>query len=114
MAELAFSTIGNVILKLGSIAYQEFSLASGFKSDLKKLEHTMSIIREVLLDARKKQASNSLLRLWLGQLNDVLHDAEDVLDEIEYQDLRRQVVPTYGSTSTKELIMSIKTLIVEA
>jgi hypothetical protein len=101
MAEIAYGIIGNVIEKLGSVAYQEFSLAWGFKSDLKKLERTMSTIKEVLLDAEKKQASDRLLRLWLGQLNDVLHDAEDVLDEIEYQALRKQVVATYGSTSTK-------------
>jgi signal recognition particle GTPase len=61
----------------------------------------MSIIREVLLDAEKKQATDSLLRLWLEQLNDDLHDAEDVFDEIEYQASRKQVVATYGSTSTK-------------
>jgi ABC-type glutathione transport system ATPase component len=44
-----------------------------------------------------------LLRLWLGQLNDVLHDAEDVFDEIEYKALRNQVVATHGSTSRKVL-----------
>ncbi|XP_059462828.1 putative disease resistance protein RGA3 [Corylus avellana] len=101
MAELAFGIIGNVIEKLGFVAYQEFCLAWGFKSDLEKLQHTMSIIKVVLLDAEKKQASDPLLRLWIGQLNDVLYDAEDVLEEIEYQALRKQVVATYGSTSTK-------------
>ncbi|KAE8098762.1 hypothetical protein FH972_016801 [Carpinus fangiana] len=101
MAELAFGIIGNVIEKVGYVAYQEFGLALGFKSNLKKLARTMSIIREVLLDAEKKQASDRLLRIWIGQLNDVLHDAEDVLDEIQYQALRKQAVATYGSTSTK-------------
>jgi len=101
MAELAFGIIGNVVEKLGSIAYQDYCLASGVKSDLRKLERTMSTIRAVLLDAEKKQASDPLLNLWLGQLNDVLHDAEDVFDEIEYEALRKQAVATYGSTSTK-------------
>ncbi|XP_062166252.1 disease resistance protein RGA2-like [Alnus glutinosa] len=101
MAEIAYGIIGKVIEKLGSVAYQEFGLVCGVKSNLKRLEFTMSIIREVLLDAEKKQASDPLLRLWLGQLNDVLHDAEDVFDEIEYQAIRKQVVATYGSTSTK-------------
>jgi Leucine-rich repeat (LRR) protein len=101
MAEIAYGIIGKVIEKLGSVAYQEFGLVCGVKSDLKRLELTMSMIREVLLDAEKKQASDERLRIWLGQLNDVLHDAEDVLDEIEYQALRKQVVASYGSTSTK-------------
>jgi hypothetical protein len=101
MAEIAYGIIGKVIEKLGSVAYQEFGLVRGVKSDLKRLELTMSMIREVLLDAEKKQASDERLRIWLGQLNDVLHDAEDVLDEIEYQALRKQVVASYGNTFTK-------------
>jgi hypothetical protein len=101
MAEIAYGIIGKVIEKLGSVAYQEFSLVCGVKSDLKRLELTMSMIREVLLDAEKKQASDERLRIWLGQLNDVLHDAEDVVDEIEYQALRKQVVASYGSTFMK-------------
>ncbi|XP_062166254.1 putative disease resistance protein RGA1 [Alnus glutinosa] len=101
MAEIAHGIIGKVIEKLGSIAYQEFGLVCGVKSDLKRLKPTMSMIKEVLLDAEKKQASDERLRTWLGQLNDVLHDAEDVLDEIEYQALRKQVVASYGSTFMK-------------
>jgi Leucine-rich repeat (LRR) protein len=101
MAELAYGIIGKVLEKLGSVIYQELSLANGVKSDLKKLERAMSIIREVLLDAEKKQATDRLLRHWLGELNDVLHDTEDVFDEIEYKALRKQVVATYGSTSRK-------------
>jgi hypothetical protein len=89
MAELAFGIIGNIFQKLGSVVYQELSLAWGIKSDLRRLERTMSIIKEVLLDAEKKQATDPLLRLWLEQLNDVLHDTEDVFDEIEYKALRK-------------------------
>jgi hypothetical protein len=49
MAELAFAIIEKVLEKLGPVAYQELSLAWGVKSDLKRLERTMSIIKEVLL-----------------------------------------------------------------
>jgi hypothetical protein len=101
MAKLAYGIIGKLIKKLGSVACQEFSSAWGVESDVGKLKRTMSTIKDVLLDVEKKQASHKLLRIWLGQLNDVLHDAEDVLDDIEYQALRKQVVATYGSTSTK-------------
>ncbi|KAE8098765.1 hypothetical protein FH972_016804 [Carpinus fangiana] len=121
MAELAFILVGNMLEKLGSLVYQEFSLTWGFKSDLKKLERTMSIIREVLLDAEKKQTSDRLLRLWIGQLNDVLHDAEDLLEEIEYQASRKQVVAAYGSSTCTKTFAVIfmpgvehRTLTVEA
>jgi hypothetical protein len=99
MAEVAYA----IIKKLGSVAYEELHLEWGVKSDLRKLQDTMSTIRAVLLDAEKKQASNALLRIWTEELNNVLHDAEDVIDEIEYEALREQVVATYGSLLTKVL-----------
>jgi hypothetical protein len=67
MAEIAYGVIGKVIEKLGSVAYQELGLVWGIKSDLKRLERTVSIIREVLLDAEKKQTSDPRLRLWLAR-----------------------------------------------
>ena len=44
---------------------------------------------------------NRGLTVWLEQLKDVFHDAMDVLDEFECEDLRRQVVKTHGSTGRK-------------
>ncbi|KAM4091806.1 hypothetical protein ACJW30_09G163700 [Castanea mollissima] len=101
MTELAFSVAEKVIEKLGSLAYQEISLTRNIASDLQKLKLTMSIIQAVLLDAEEKQMQNRGLTVWLEQLKDVFHDAMDVLDEFECEDLRRQVVKKYGSTSRK-------------
>nr|XP_023923498.1 putative disease resistance protein RGA1 [Quercus suber] len=61
----------------------------------------MSTVQAVLLDAEEKQATNHLLSVWLERLKDVFHDAMDVLDEFESEDLRRQVVQKYGSTGRK-------------
>ena len=61
----------------------------------------MSTIQAVLLDAEEKQAENHQLRVWLERLKAVFHDAVDVVDEFECEDLRRQVVKTYGSTGRK-------------
>ena len=44
---------------------------------------------------------NRGLTIWLDHLKDVFHDAMDLLDEFECEDLRRQVVKTQGSTSRK-------------
>ena len=44
---------------------------------------------------------NRGLSVWLEQLKDVFHDAMDVLDEFECEDLRRQAMKTHGSTSRK-------------
>nr|XP_023890111.1 putative disease resistance protein RGA3 isoform X1 [Quercus suber]XP_023890112.1 putative disease resistance protein RGA3 isoform X2 [Quercus suber] len=100
MTELAFSVAEKVIEKLGSLAYQEISLTRNIASDLQKLKRTMSTIQDVLLDAEEKQVNTRGLTAWLEQLKDVFHDAMDVLDEFECEDLRRQVVEKYGSTGS--------------
>ncbi len=101
MIELAFSVAETVIEKLGSLAKQEISLAWNFASDLKKLQLIMSNVKAVLLNAEEKQAEMEGLSVWLGQLKDVFYDAMDVLDELECEDLRKQVTKKHGSTGRK-------------
>ncbi|KAB2630431.1 disease resistance protein RGA3 [Pyrus ussuriensis x Pyrus communis] len=101
MAELAFDLAIRLTEKLGSIAYDEICLAWGVKSDLRKLEGTMSTIKGVLLDAEEKQANNKELRSWLRQVKNVFLDAEDVLDEFDCEALRKQVVEKFHGTGRK-------------
>jgi hypothetical protein len=102
MAEAFASEIAKSLLgKLGSFAVQEFRLAWGLEDDLARLEERLKAINAVLSDAEKQQSKNDRIRLWLHMLKQVLYDAEDVLDEIECETLRREVVKTTGSTSRK-------------
>ncbi|CAL9025767.1 unnamed protein product, partial [Prunus brigantina] len=101
MADLAFPLATKLIEKLGSIASEQICLAWGVKADLKKLQSTMSTIKEVLLDAEQKQAHNQRIRSWLRQLKDIFLDAEDLLDEFECEGLRREVVETFHGTTGK-------------
>ena len=73
----------------------------GVESDLERLEKTLSTVKAVLLDAEEQQVHNQELTIWLGKLKEVFYDAQDVLDEFECEALRRQVVETHGSTTTK-------------
>ncbi|CAL2272392.1 unnamed protein product [Prunus armeniaca] len=102
MADLAFPLATKLIEKLGSFASEQICLAWGVKADLKKLQRTMSTIKDVLLDAEQKQAHNQQqIRSWLRQLKDVFLDAEDLLDEFECEALRREVVETFHGTTGK-------------
>nr|XP_023902096.1 putative disease resistance protein RGA1 [Quercus suber] len=101
MAEIAYSIAGKVLEQLGSRTFQEISSAWGVRSDLKKLEHTVLAIKAVLCDVEEKQASDQRLRTWLGELKDVLNDAENVLDEFQYRVLQKEVMKRYWSTSKK-------------
>ena len=86
---------------LGSLIYQELSSAWGVQSDLKKLECIVLAIKAVLLDAEEKQESDHRLNHWLGQLKDVLNDAENVLDEFQNQILQKEVLKRCRSTHKK-------------
>jgi hypothetical protein len=99
MAELASGIAEKILEKLGSLAYGEFSLVLNIKSELTELEGTVTTIKAVLLDAEEKQPYNRALSIWLRQLKDIFYDAEDVLDEVECEVLRKQVLRTYGRTS---------------
>ncbi|XP_059456678.1 putative disease resistance protein RGA4 [Corylus avellana] len=96
MAELASGVASKILEKLGSLAYGEFILVLDIKSQLIELEGTMTTIKAVLLDAEEKQATNRALSIWLRQLKDIFYAAEDVLDEIECEVLRKRVLRTYG------------------
>ncbi|XP_034710057.1 putative disease resistance protein RGA3 [Vitis riparia] len=103
MAEsFLFSIADNVVGKIGSVTLQEIGLAWGVKTELQKLEATLTAIKSVLLDAEEKQWKDRQLRDWLGKLKHVCYDVEDVLDEFRYQALQRQVV-SHGSLKTKVL-----------
>ncbi|KAJ0047923.1 hypothetical protein Pint_17024 [Pistacia integerrima] len=102
MAESILFDIATEVLKqIGSLVGREVSLLWNLESDLESLAGTLSTIQAVLLDAEKKQAHNHQLRDWLGKLKDVLLDAEDVLEEFEFQAPGREVVRQKRSTSRK-------------
>ena len=101
MAEIGYGIAVKVLKLLGLVTFQEISSAWGVKSDLTKLERTVKAIKAVLLDAEEKQASDHRLSVWLGELKDVLKDAENVLDEFQYIVLQKEVMKRNGSTSKK-------------
>ncbi|KAK4542322.1 hypothetical protein RGQ29_033197 [Quercus rubra] len=81
MAEGAlFDLAGNVLQLLGSIIVEEVKLAS------------ISTIRAVLLDAEKQSSHNHQIKDWLSKLKDVLHDADDLLDDFSTKVMRRKVM----------------------
>ncbi|KAF2296363.1 hypothetical protein GH714_037574 [Hevea brasiliensis] len=66
-------------------------LAWNLKDDLKGLRDSLTMIRAVLLDAEEQQTKREPVRLWLKKLREVAYEAEDVLDELAYENLRRKV-----------------------
>ncbi|KAL2326259.1 hypothetical protein Fmac_025317 [Flemingia macrophylla] len=52
---------------------------------LRKLKLQLSSIHAVIDDAEQKQFNNSSVKPWLEELRDTVLDAEDLLDEIDYE-----------------------------
>ncbi|KAF3947849.1 hypothetical protein CMV_026076 [Castanea mollissima] len=60
-------------------------------ADLKKWRTTLLKIRAVLDDAEEKQMTSRLVKIWLVELEDLAHDADDILDEFATEVLRRKL-----------------------
>ncbi|CBI15511.3 unnamed protein product, partial [Vitis vinifera] len=75
-------------------------------------ENIVGLLRQSSDTENEKQATNRQISDWLGKLKLVLYDAEDVLDEFDYEALRQQVVASGSSITSKvrSFISSSKSL----
>ncbi|KAK4486752.1 hypothetical protein RD792_006671 [Penstemon davidsonii] len=92
MAEIVIdATVQFAVDKLIEIATQEWRLVSGFKSELNNLKESLAMIKAFLQDAARRQVEEETIRLWLKKLEDVAYEAENLFDELEYENIRRKV-----------------------
>ncbi|KAI6673866.1 hypothetical protein NL676_001772 [Syzygium grande] len=102
MAEsLLFSIAEGVLGKIASPALQKAVDIYKFENQIGELRETLTAIKAVLSDAEAQQGKNERLQVWLDQLQRVFYDAEDVLDELECEALRKQVINRYGGVKGK-------------
>jgi tetrahydromethanopterin S-methyltransferase subunit G len=94
MAESLLSFVAEQIIQtLGSQAVKQIGLLWGVKDELQSLTDTVSTIKDVLLDAEDKQAAGDrAVQRWLGRLEDVIYDADDLLEEVSTEALRRDIM----------------------
>ncbi|XP_026436156.1 putative disease resistance protein RGA3 [Papaver somniferum] len=88
MAEILMSGATGILKKLVGVVSEDIALAWDVKDDLKKLQSTSEMILAVIADAEKRQEKEQLVRLWLIRLKDIAYDADDVIDEFSYEDMR--------------------------
>ncbi|KAK4591976.1 hypothetical protein RGQ29_016446 [Quercus rubra] len=93
MAEGAlFNVAKGITEKAGNLLAQEILLLWNLKDEFEKLNNTVLTISAVLQDAEEKQQHNNQVRVWLKRLNDALYEADDLLDVISTEALRREVM----------------------
>ncbi|MBA0764532.1 hypothetical protein Gotri_013879 [Gossypium trilobum] len=92
MAEAFVSAVvGEVASKAASVAVEMISLGWGFKDEMQRLGNSLEMIGAFLRDAEGNQKQMNSVKLWLKRLRDVAYEADEVLDEIAYEFLRRKV-----------------------
>ncbi|GAU28059.1 hypothetical protein TSUD_265170 [Trifolium subterraneum] len=86
---LLFNAIEKLIGMLGSAVVESWNM----RDDLEKLKDNLSEIKAVVLDAEVQQSTNNnQVQLWLEKLKDALDDADDLLDDFNTEELRRQLM----------------------
>ncbi|CDP20468.1 unnamed protein product [Coffea canephora] len=102
MADAAISATVKVILEtVISIAADCVGMVLGVKAELERLSKTTTTIQGFLDDADGKMHSPGV-RDWLKQLEDEVFKTDNVLDELRYDNLRREV--KYRNQLTKKKV----------
>ncbi|KAH7834396.1 hypothetical protein Vadar_015547 [Vaccinium darrowii] len=92
MAEALLIPVANGILNgLLPIVTNQISQAWGFKQDLEKLRERLEIIQAFIEDADNRKITSQAMTAWLERLKAAICDAENVLDELAYEALRRRI-----------------------
>ncbi|XP_034220149.1 putative disease resistance protein RGA4 isoform X1 [Prunus dulcis] len=91
MAEVVTFGVQETLRKVTSLAAQDLSLVWGFEGEVTKLRDSLSMARAVLRDAEQSKGRTEAVGMWVEKLEDIAHEADDVLDEYRYELLRRKV-----------------------
>ncbi|XP_052299514.1 putative disease resistance RPP13-like protein 1 isoform X2 [Citrus sinensis] len=81
-----------LIKKLASQGLELFTRHKKLKADFIKWKGMLEMIQAVLADAEDRQTREKPVKMWLDNLQNLAYDAEDVLDELETEALRRELL----------------------
>ncbi|KAF7106903.1 hypothetical protein CFC21_107605 [Triticum aestivum] len=91
MAEsLLLPLVRGVAGKAADALIQTVTRMSGLDDDRETLERHLLAVKCKLADAEERSQSNAYLRSWMEKLKAVAYEADDVLDDFQYEALRRE------------------------
>ncbi|XP_052298462.1 putative disease resistance RPP13-like protein 1 [Citrus sinensis] len=83
------ASVDLLVNKLASEGIRLFARQEPIQADLKKWKNMLVVIKAVLADAEEKKTDQSV-KLWLGELQNLAFDVEDLLDEFQTEAFRRK------------------------
>ncbi|KAL0464447.1 UNVERIFIED_CONTAM: putative disease resistance protein RGA1 [Sesamum latifolium] len=93
MATTALIGIASTITQtLSTLALPYIQTAIDLQNELQKLMNTLSVIRAVLMDLEELKDLSHADQDWLEKLHDVLHDADDLVDDFATKTLKNRLV----------------------
>ncbi|KAK6933865.1 Rx, N-terminal [Dillenia turbinata] len=113
---LLASSLRDLTDRLASPELKGFARQEGFGADVRKWRATLSEVMDLLVDAEEKQNTKAGVKNWLIDLTHLAYDLDDVLDDLEYELLRRKKSEEgvqEGGTSWSEQIQSLRSRIEE-
>ncbi|XP_057528286.1 putative disease resistance protein RGA1 [Amaranthus tricolor] len=81
MADFGISIVEKLIEVIGSELIKHIFYRWGYKSELEKLEKTIIIIKDVLVDAEAKRNLSMAQQAYISDLKAAVYDADDLFDE---------------------------------
>ncbi|KAL0456769.1 UNVERIFIED_CONTAM: Disease resistance protein RGA2 [Sesamum latifolium] len=93
MAEtlLIGATVKVLVDKLLAVATEEFGLTLGVKNELTKLNKSFAMVQAFLNDAARRQVEEEAVDLWLKNLENIAYEVDNLLDQFNYEIIRRKV-----------------------
>ncbi|GKV45263.1 hypothetical protein SLEP1_g52371 [Rubroshorea leprosula] len=114
-ADLILGSVLDVTLsKVISVVNEQLNLAVGFEEELRRFDGKLKMIQGVLQDAEQKgMVGDPVLKSWLEGLRSQAEEADDMMDEIAYENLRCKVAQmsekvSYFSTLFNPLAFRLK------
>ncbi|KAJ3670009.1 hypothetical protein LUZ60_010333 [Juncus effusus] len=105
----AQSFVDALCSKVASHVFEQFGAQSGLKEDLKRLQNILLKIKYVLETVGSRRTGDLNLNSWLESLREAAYDADDLLDEFEFQLLKERI--EHGSSNSSFLSIDFSKLI---
>ncbi|KAK9232401.1 hypothetical protein WN943_022647 [Citrus x changshan-huyou] len=90
------ASVDLLLNKLSSDEIQSFAGQEQIQADLMKWKEMLVMSKAVLDDAEEKKKTDESANLWLGDLQSLLYDVEDLLDEFQTEAFRRELLLANG------------------
>ncbi|OMP11184.1 Disease resistance protein [Corchorus capsularis] len=99
----------SIFQTLSSREFLKFSRQGQIEAEIKKWQNLLFKLNALLEDAEEKQITCRAVKLWLRDLQDVAFDADDVVDELATEALRRKLMElTQPSARTSKVSTFIR------